>query len=65
MIVLSPQERVRFAAWLRQEAATNELIANQSSTLDGLEVIVKRYRSLSSAALVLAAELDRIEEDSI
>ena len=65
MVMLTKEERVRFAAWLRQEAASNDALATQADKMDGLGFIVKQYRQKVLAATIMAVELDKIEDQTI
>lgn len=65
MIVLTKEERLKFVAYLRQEAASNEIIAKQSATMDGLDMVVKRYKQKVAIYSIVANELESTEEQVI
>ncbi len=65
MIVLTAEERARFALWCRQEAASSDGMARQANTMVGLEVVVKKYHTEAMAALIVAKVLEGIEEFTV
>lgn len=64
-LMLTPDERKRFAAYLEQEAATHTALADQMARVFG-EVFsgVKKYRAESLAFRVVAKWLLAVEEEA-
>ena len=64
MLLLTPQERYRFAVWLEQEAASEEGLLEQMEKLAmaGSDVIVKRMKLRRAAYLIVAMDLRRTED---
>lgn len=61
-ITLTAQERERFAAWLEQEATTDEQIIPQVETLSGMQPYISRLRLHVAACRLLAHKLRSIGE---
>jgi hypothetical protein len=61
MITLNAQEREYFAAYLDQEAKSDQIMVEQMDRLGNNESIVKRYRLIAAARLIVAKDLRRIE----
>lgn len=66
MITLTPEERRRFAEYLRQEAATNRQLAAQAKKLGGIGAsIAATQESEASAFEYVARKLDSWESQTI
>jgi len=63
-LLLSPQERDRFAIWLEHEAASEEGILEQMEKLamPGSEVIIKRMKLRRAAYMIVARDLRKTED---
>jgi hypothetical protein len=62
MITLTKEERLKFAAYLRQEAESADAMARQANTMDGLDMVVKKYRTQAMSCILVAKDLESIEE---
>ena len=62
--LLTAAERERFATYLEQEAATDEIMAEQVAKI-GPEILAKKYRAEALAARVIAQKLRSIEGQTI
>jgi hypothetical protein len=60
-MILTDQEREKFAAWCRQEAATNDQFAKQLAAMRGMDAIAKRKRAETVALTFVASLLASIE----
>lgn len=66
MVVLTKEERARFASWLKQEAATEEGLAAQMDSLgSAVAAGAKLYRTRAAAKLIVAKDLENVEEQSL
>ena len=65
MINLTDEERRKFAAWLMQEAHSNDVIIKQMEKLPGLETGIKKYRLEAAAYLMIARRLESTEKMTI
>lgn len=63
-LLLTPAERDRFAAYLENEARTDEVMAKQIDKV-GPEILAKKYRVEALAARVIAKKLRSIEDQVI
>ena len=60
MIVLTAEERVKFASWLKQEAEADDALARQADAI-GIKVIAKQKRLMAIAKQAVAKELENTE----
>ncbi len=60
--LLTAAERMRFAAYLEQEAASDEVMADQILKV-GPEILAKKYRTEALAARIIAQKLRSIEDE--
>lgn len=66
MIDLTPDERRKFAAWLRQQFTTATGIAVESSKLPGMgATLASRYKAEAAAYLMVARILESTEAQTI
>jgi len=65
VIVLTEQERARFAAYLDQEAATSEGLAEQAAKLRMYEPLVERLRGEALAYRRIAQVLRSWEKERL
>lgn len=65
LILLTQQERDKFAAYLLQEAESDDGMAKQMEKLKGHEAMVKRLRQRGAIYAIVAKELQKIEEMTI
>lgn len=65
MISLTEEERYHFAAWLIQEALSNEEMAKQMQALPNMEAMIKKYNTEAMACRVVAHILTSTETDTI
>lgn len=65
MLLLSEQERERFAAWLEQEAATSEAVVEQMSKLTVPQAFVDKERAEANAARIIARRLRATESVAV
>lgn len=65
-LLLTEQERVRFADWLELEASTAEGIAGQLGNLPGAftSMVIDREKRYAAAALLIAGKLRATESVS-
>lgn len=63
-LLLTRAERDRFAAYLENEARSDEELAKQVDKI-GPEVLAKKYRVEALAARVIAKKLREIEDQTI
>lgn len=65
-MLLTPEERDRFAAWLEREAETAKQIVEQMEKLGPMTApLVQREKAEAAAALLIARKLRSIESVSI
>jgi hypothetical protein len=65
-MLLSPDERVRFAKWCRQESTSYDAIDAQLATLGPhCAVIVEHHADLKAALLLVAQHIACVEEVTI
>lgn len=67
MINLSQEERTRFAAYLEQEAASDEAMAKQALKLPGKmgTIMAQKYRVEALAMRIVAKKFDNTETVTI
>jgi len=65
LIILTDQERIRFAAYLEQEAATSDGLADQMDKLGGIGRLAEMYRTMAAAAQIIAKDLRGGEKTTI
>ena len=66
MIDLTPDERRKFAVWLRQQFTTATGIAVESSKLPGMgATLASRYKAEAAAYLMVARILESTEAQTI
>ena len=68
MITLTQHERDKFAAWLEQEAHSNDALATQlvSSMANVMaDAMARRYRTIAMGCRIVALDLRSIEEQTI
>ena len=64
-LLLTDAERDRFATYLEREAATDDSMAKQAATIPGMDPVVKRYRMMAAAKMIVAQQLRNIEVQTI
>lgn len=64
-MILSDQERERFAAYLEEDARTNELLIQQLQKVPGTPELSEKLRAESVACRVVAAKLRAVETQTI
>ena len=65
-LLLTPQERERFAAWLEHEAATSKGLIEQLKRLgQPMAMVVAREEAEAAAALLIARKLRATHSGSI
>lgn len=64
-LLLTDDERARFAAYLERTAADDEAMIAQMEKIKAPEVLIKRTRTEALAAKIIAAKLRSIESVSI
>lgn len=65
-LLLTDEERNRFAEWLEREASTDKIFIEQSAKLGPHgAIMVKKFTAEMHAALIIAAKLRSIESFSI
>lgn len=65
MITLTPGERQKFAAWLRQDATSDRLLLQQMANLPAINTMASRRKLEMNAKLFVAAMLESIESQMI
>jgi len=60
---LTAEERDRFAAYLEQEAATDEGLAVQMRKIKAPQPLINKYQAESTAARIIAAKLRATQSD--
>lgn len=66
MIVLTKEERQKFAAWLHQEVATDKMLTEQMGKLGiGMAMLIDRKKAEVAAKMFVAKLLESIEEQVI
>jgi hypothetical protein len=63
--LLTQSERERFVRWLRDEAHSSKILADQAGKLPGMEALAKRLRAEAMAAEVVASKLESTSEEVI
>lgn len=64
--MITPEERMRFAAYLEEDARTTDALADQLAKLSGFpEKLEKHYRAYAAAARVVAAKLRATETETL
>jgi hypothetical protein len=63
MIILTDEERERFAAYLEQSAASDDAMAKQSESMnyDVMKSLAKMLRQRAAAAMIIARDLRNTE----
>lgn len=64
MILLTQQDRDKFAAWLEQEAQNDNILVEQAMKLNGGEIIAKHMKQRAMIFTMVAIELRKIEDMS-
>jgi len=68
-MLLTKEERLKFAAYLRQDAQSNNILAQQFAKMalptDVLNMLAKQKMALAAAEMIVALELERAEICSI
>lgn len=65
-LLLTPQERDRFASWLEHEAATAKILIEQMEKLGPhVAPLVAREKAEAAASLLIARKLRATQSDSI
>lgn len=65
-IMLTQAERDKFAAYLEQDARSDDQMGTQMEKLGGpMAIMAKRYKAKAAAKLVVAMELRSIEDMSV
>jgi len=64
-LLLTAQERERFAGWLEREAASSEAIAAQMETSSIPQVLTRKLRAEAAACKIVASILRSTEDMSI
>ena len=62
-LLLSTEERNRFAFWLEFEAATSEGLIKQMETIPGTERVAKHMKMKWAAYLIVAKDIRRGTEE--
>lgn len=65
VISLDVKEREKFAAYLEQEAATNNGMAKEMEKIKVQEFVVKRMEMKAAACIIIANDLREIEDMKI
>ena len=67
MISLSQEERLRVAAYLEQEASTNDDLIGQMERMDsiGVKMVAQKYIEENAAYRLVARKLKSIEDVSL
>lgn len=63
-MLLTEEERVKFVAFLRQEATTNDALARQLADMN-LPGLSKRKRALAAAQTIVAVEMESWHQETI
>lgn len=61
IITLTQEERDKFAAWLEQNAKSDDAMAEQMTKMGGLDMVVKRMKQRAALYSLVAHELRNIE----
>ncbi len=64
-LLLTEEERIRFAEYLEREAASDEAMIKQMESIGAPKEMIKRYRTQMVASGIVAARLRSIEDMSI
>lgn len=64
-LLLTDDERARFAAYLERTAADDEAMITQMEAIKAPEVLIKRTRTEAIAAKIIAAKLRSIESVNV
>jgi len=64
VISLTPEERAKFAAWLRQDAEADDAIARQADDI-GIKPLAKQKRYIAVAKFLVAKEIESIESFTV
>lgn len=60
-LLLTDQERIRFADWLRREVNSHREIIKQMEKLPSMAPVIEREKQRAAAKLLVAIELQSIE----
>jgi hypothetical protein len=63
--LLTQSERERFVRWLRDEAHSSKILADQASKLPGMEAVIRRLGVEAMAAEIVASKLESTSEEVI
>lgn len=64
-MLLSDEERKKFAEYLRREAATNKLLMEQADKIGMPDVTKERLRQRIAAQLIVASDLESCESFTV
>ena len=64
-MILDDNERRKFAEYLKGDADSNRLLADQLEKLPGMEGMAKAKRTLAAAQYIVARELGNWESQTI
>ena len=64
-MLLTDEERAKFAAWCRNEANSTHAIVDQMKAMPGVEALTKQKRIEAMACLVVAGILGSFESQTI
>ena len=59
---LTKEERNRFSLWLKQEANSDNMMSEELAKLNGHEAMVKIMKTRAACFLLVAKEINKIEE---
>lgn len=65
MRLLTDAERRRFSEWLKQDAESNVMLAEQLRAMPHLAALMKMKQALATAEILVARELDSAESQTI
>ena len=61
IITLTQKERDKFAAWLEQNAKSDDAMATQMEKMGGIDMVAKRMKQRAALFSLVAQELRNIE----
>lgn len=64
-MLLTDDERRKFAEWCRQEIQTNKILIEQAGKLTAVEMITRRLQITTAALTVVAQMLETTESQTI
>lgn len=64
-MLLTDDERRKFAEWCRQEIQTNKILIEQAGKLTAVEMITRRLQITTAALTVVAQMLETMESQTI